>query len=83
MSFFVYILYSPGHDRYYKGHTKDLAKRLSRHNAGKERSTAPYRPWQLVWFAIKPTRGAAMALETKLKMLSRVRTRAFITKYKK
>lgn len=67
MEISVYILYSPAFDKYYVGQTKDLSSRLSRHNQGTERSTAPYRPWTLVWHTQKPSRGEAMVLEKKIK----------------
>lgn len=45
---FVYILRSR-HDprRRYVGVTSDLVARLSAHNAGQNRSTAPWRPWDV------------------------------------
>jgi putative endonuclease len=78
---FVYILYSSVHDRYYIGQTGDVQERLVRHNHGTEKATAPYLPWDLIWFAEKPTRGEAMILERKLKNLSRLRLKAFMEKY--
>jgi putative endonuclease len=78
---FVYILYSQVHDKYYVGQTNDITDRLSRHNAGTEKATKPYKPWQMIWFTTKPTRAEAMALETKLKNLSKERLRQFIQKY--
>lgn len=78
MRYFVYILYSETAKRYYKGQTGDLTQRLDRHNAGREKSTAAYRPWKLVWYTEKPTRAAAMKLERFLKQLSRERIRLYI-----
>ena len=46
---FAYALYSPEHDRYYIGSTRDLEKRLKAHHNGKVRSTKTYRPWKLVY----------------------------------
>lgn len=70
MCYFTYILRSATFDKFYIGQTHDVADRLSRHNAGIEKATQPYRPWKLVWFTEKPTRAEAMQLEKKLKNLS-------------
>ena len=83
MKYFVYILYSVDFDRYYKGQCQNLDNRIERHNSGKEKSTAPYRPWILVWSGIKDTRSEAMLLERKLKNLSKAKTQYFIEKYSK
>jgi putative endonuclease len=82
MSFYVYILYAGQFDRFYVGQCNDMDGRLSRHNSGSEKSTAPYRPWELLWHTIKSTRSEAMILERKLKNLSKQRIKAFIEKYK-
>ena len=34
MSYYVYILHSESHDRYYVGQAKDVYDRLAKHNAG-------------------------------------------------
>ena len=45
---YVYILYSPTHDKYYVGQTPDLETRLLFHNKLSETSfTSKYRPWVL------------------------------------
>ncbi|MFY0630994.1 MAG: GIY-YIG nuclease family protein [Flavobacteriaceae bacterium] len=81
MSYFVYIIYSEKFDSFYKGQTKDLKARIERHNKGKEKSTTRYKPWILVWSTEKTSRKEAMALEKKLKNLSRERLLKFIEKY--
>jgi len=81
MRYYVYILYAPDYDRYYKGQTQNLSLRLKRHQQGTEKSTAPYRPWILVWFTVKASRGEAIRLEAKLKTLSKGRIQCFIRKY--
>jgi len=81
MRYFVYILYSATANRYYKGQTMDLTRRLAKHNAGREKSTAPYQPWKLVWYIEKPSRAAAMKLERYLKQLSGERIRQFLLRY--
>ena len=43
---FVYIIRSVNHlERRYVGRSADVAARLNAHNAGQNRSTAPWRPW--------------------------------------
>jgi putative endonuclease len=80
--FYVYILQSEVNGAYYKGFTSDIRRRLSEHNSGKEKSTSRYVPWQLVWYAEKPTREEAMLLEKKLKNItSKEKLKTFIKKY--
>jgi putative endonuclease len=79
--YFVYILYSEKHDRFYVGHTSDLEKRLQAHNSGLNISTKPYIPWKIVGRVSKPSKSEAYRLEFKLKNLSKDRKRAFIQKY--
>ena len=81
MDYFVYILYSPSTDSYYKGQTSNLRERLTRHNNGYEKATKHGVPWKLVWNTKKETLGEALTLERKLKNLSRKRTVQFIEKY--
>jgi len=49
MSFYVYIIYSPKYDKYYKGFTLNPQKRLEEHNDGLSRYTSNFRPWKLVF----------------------------------
>jgi putative endonuclease len=58
-----------------------LIRRFAEHNDGKEESTRRYLPWDLVWYATKPTRSEAVVLEMKLKNLSVKRLIEFIEKY--
>ena len=81
MDFYVYIIYSPGFDKFYIGQTRNIENRVSRHNAGTEKATKPYCPWEMKWYTIKPSRSEAMKLEMKLKNLSKERIRGFIKKY--
>ena len=48
MSYF-YILKSLKTNRYYIGSTKDIEKRLKKHNSGSVHSTKAYRPWKSVF----------------------------------
>ncbi|MCG9900028.1 MAG: GIY-YIG nuclease family protein [Hydrotalea sp.] len=82
MEYWVYILYSERSNRYYIGQTRNITERLARHNAGSENSTAPFRPWLLLWKTAKYSRSEAIILERKLKNLSRNRIKLFIEKYK-
>jgi putative endonuclease len=82
MKYYVYILYSPSIDSYYKGQTSDLVDRLKRHNSGHEKATKNGVPWTMVWNTTKESRVEALILERKLKNLSRERTIQFIDKYK-
>jgi putative endonuclease len=79
--YFVYILYSKAHDRFYVGHTSSIERRLIEHNEGRNPSTKPYIPWELLGTIIKDDKASAYQLEMKLKNLSRERKLAFINKY--
>jgi putative endonuclease len=45
---FVYLLRSKSTNRSYFGLTSDITTRLAAHNAGQNKSTAPFRPWTIV-----------------------------------
>ncbi len=81
--YFVYILQSAASGQFYKGISNDLNRRFHEHNSGYEKATAPFVPWNLVWYTIKPNKSEAMMLESKLKNLtSNLRIIRFIQKYK-
>ena len=67
--FYVYLLYSEKHDKYYVGYTDDPERRLLEHNEISEKSyTSKYRPWQMVRkFAVADDRGLAMKIEKHIK----------------
>lgn len=65
--FYLYILYSPEHDRYYVGSTEDIEKRLLRHNSGAVPSTQKYRPWQICYTEQFTTRAEAFSREHAIK----------------
>ncbi len=69
MSYFVYILYSQSHDKYYIGQTQNHNNRLFRHNSGVVKSTKPYRPWVLLYTEKYNTRLEAVHREKYLKSL--------------
>ncbi|MFM8832921.1 MAG: GIY-YIG nuclease family protein [Cytophagales bacterium] len=74
---FTYILPSELNLSYYKGSTKDLARRILEHSSSRTISTSRYAPWVLE-FAPKSTKQEAVALELKLKNLLVERTINFI-----
>ena len=47
--FYVYAISSLEHNYIYVGLTKDIDKRLKRHNDGRERTTKFYRPFKLIY----------------------------------
>ena len=65
--FFVYVLQNTSSGGSYTGHTSDLEKRLSKHNAGRSRSTKNCGPWKLVHREPFATRAEAMRRERELK----------------
>jgi putative endonuclease len=82
--FYVYTLQSTVNNKYYKGQTDNLERRLKEHNNKEEKSTAPFTPWILLWSTSLPTRSEALILERKLKNItSNSRTLQFIKKYSK
>ena len=67
LMFFVYILYSDNFDRFYIGHTKEIAQRLKDHNRGKVRSTKAYLPWRVVYTERYVTKSDAFRREMEIK----------------
>jgi len=63
MSFYTYVLFSKSHNRFYKGHCKNLVLRLKEHNSGKTKSIKAFRPWKLVYHEEFETRGEAVERE--------------------
>ena len=47
---YVYLLRSTINGNLYIGFTHDLKKRIAEHNKGLNRSTKPYRPWELLYY---------------------------------
>ncbi|GAB1445895.1 MAG: GIY-YIG nuclease family protein [Cyclobacteriaceae bacterium] len=46
--YFIYILYSSNHDKYYVGYSNDPYRRLVEHNTAANLTfTSKYRPWKL------------------------------------
>ena len=61
--FTVYALRSLTRNYIYVGMTSDLAKRLDRHNRGYERTTKPYRPFELIYSEVVEARVEARIRE--------------------
>ncbi|MEQ8358347.1 MAG: GIY-YIG nuclease family protein [Cytophagales bacterium] len=77
----VYVLYSKRIDKFYKGITVDVRKRIIRHNEGGNISTRKGVPWKMIWSIEKPNKRGAAILEKKLKNLSRQKLIRFMLKY--
>jgi len=75
--FYVYLLYSPDHDKYCIGHTDEPEKRLEEHNSNPRMTyTHKFRPWTLVkYFQVNQYRGDALKLE---RFIKKMKSRAFI-----
>ena len=67
--YYVYLIESLQTNKYYIGQTSNIEDRITRHNAGYEKSIKAYRPWKLVGFIETKTRKEAMRLEKKIKGL--------------
>jgi len=67
--YYTYIIYSESADKYYIGHTHDLALRLQRHNEEWTRSTKFGIPWKLVYSETYQTKSEAMKREYKIKSM--------------
>ncbi len=50
MFYYVYILKSTKNNKLYIGYTKDLKQRLKQHNNGKNLSTKPFKPYNLIFY---------------------------------
>ncbi|NRB53335.1 MAG: GIY-YIG nuclease family protein [Saprospiraceae bacterium] len=65
--YYVYVLKSQHHWRFYVGMTSNIARRLNEHNKGRTRSTKGYRPWILFFSESYPSRAEARSREVYLK----------------
>jgi putative endonuclease len=65
--FIVYILQSLKDGSIYVGYTQDMNRRLSQHNAGKNKSTKQKTPWRLVYCECFLSKTDALIRERKLK----------------
>lgn len=67
MSYYVYILESEKNGKRYTGYTENLKERLRRHNSGGVKSTAPNKPYKLVYYEEFDSIDAAKGRELELK----------------
>ncbi len=65
--YYVYILYSRNYNRTYTGQTNNIEKRLLQHNKGRNKSTKPYIPWEIIHLEKYTTREESVAREKYLK----------------
>ena len=69
--FFVYRIHSLKYPkRNYVGYSRDLKQRITDHNAGKNKFTAPFRPWKLVYYGAFETEESARDFKLYLKTAS-------------
>lgn len=64
---FVYVIVSTVRRFTYAGLTLDVSRRIEDHNTGRNRSTAPYRPYDLLFVEEFPDRRSARQREKFLK----------------
>jgi len=64
---YVYLLSSRKTGKWYIGLTKDLRKRILKHNSGKNKSTKNGAPWKLIYCEIGLNKQDAKAREKYLK----------------
>lgn len=65
--FYTYILKSLIKDWYYVGHTSNLEQRVNSHNLGRNRSTKPYRPFEIIYSEEFSTKGDSFKREMQIK----------------
>ncbi|MBI1343256.1 MAG: GIY-YIG nuclease family protein [Terrimonas sp.] len=61
--YFAYVIKSIDHDYYYKGHCREIEKRLLQHNSGMTESIRPYIPFKIVYFETFDTEEEAIKRE--------------------
>jgi len=64
---YVYLLLSKKTDKWYIGSTRDLRKRILKHNSGRNRSTKHGVPWKLIYCEISLNKKDARVRERYLK----------------
>jgi len=64
---YVYVLLSQRTEQWYIGSTKDLQKRILRHNTKKNKSTKYGVPWRIIYYEASLKREDARAREKYLK----------------
>lgn len=76
--YYVYIIKSKIKKYKYKGLTDNIDRRLNEHNLGRNKTTSPYKPFQLIFTKAFSTREEARRYEQYLKTSE---GREFIDKY--
>lgn len=61
--FYFYIIRSQKNKKLYLGSTSNLEKRLKQHNGGKNFSTKPYSPYELIYYSAFKNRQDAINCE--------------------
>ncbi len=75
--FYVYVIRSKVKEYRYIGYTSDLRERLEQHNAGKNRSTKSYVPYELIYYEAYDSDGKARKREIALKKNSAAKEELF------
>ena len=77
--FFVYILFSQAHNKYYIGYSEFPEERFIYHNTSPHNSfTSKFRPWEFLLSVPVGNRSQAMKLE---KLIKRQKSRDFIKRF--
>ncbi len=77
--FYVYIIYSPTYNKYYKGYSTDLSYRLNQHNVGLTKSTRSFSPWVLVYAEVYEIKSKALKREKVLKKYDHAQIKKLLT----
>jgi len=65
--FYVYVLLSLKDNNFYVGFSEDVKKRLADHNAGRNTSTKPRRPFELIYYEAHLSKEDALRREAYFK----------------
>ena len=69
--YYVYIIYSPNGDCYYRGFSENPANRLVQHQSGESFYTSRFSDWDLVYIESFETKREALIREKGLKKYSK------------
>ncbi len=67
MRYFLYILKSKSIDKFYVGISQNPERRLEYHNSFEKGFTSRYRPWEIVFTLMFPSKEDAAKMEKKIK----------------
>ncbi|MCC6702654.1 MAG: GIY-YIG nuclease family protein [Fluviicola sp.] len=76
--FYVYIIYSPSGDCYYKGFSENPKARLIKHNQGESRYTSKSNDWKMIYLERFATKRDALIREKGLKKYSKAQIKELI-----